>query len=71
MPNSELGTAEQSYLLTTCFIKLVLEVMKLCILIKGGVCVCVCACAHIMPYVNCFGRTVFYVYIELRLHSVV
>ena len=30
-------------------------------------CVCVCvrarvrACVHRMPYVNCFGRTVFYV----------
>ena len=22
------------------------------------VCVCVCVCFHIIPYVNCFGRTV-------------
>ena len=28
------------------------------------VCVCVCVCFHIMPYVNCFGATVFYVRIE-------
>ena len=27
-------------------------------------CVCVCVCVHIMPYVNCFGRTVLYVCIE-------
>ena len=31
------------------------------------VCVCVCVCFHIMPYVNCFGRTVLYVYRILYL----
>ena len=25
---------------------------------------CVCVCFHIIPYVNCFGRTVLYVCIE-------
>ena len=36
----------------------------------GGVCtcvpalLCVCVCFHIIPYVNCFGRTVLYVCIE-------
>ena len=27
-------------------------------------CVCVCVCFHILPYVNCFGRTVLYLRIE-------
>ena len=29
-----------------------------------NVCVCVCVCFHIIPYVNCFGRTVLYMCIE-------
>ena len=33
------------------------------------VCVCVCVRFHIIPYVNCFGRTVFYVCIEQCVHS--
>ena len=35
-----------------------------CVCVYVCVCMCVCVCFHIIPYVNCFGRTVLYVCIE-------
>ena len=37
---------------------------SLCVSVYVCECVCVCVCFHIIPYVNCFGRTVPYMCIE-------
>ena len=41
--------------------------VRACVRVCVCVCVCVCVRAYIMPYVNCFGRTVFYMCIEYHI----